>query len=906
MTASPSIEFRVPEPILDDDRALGSDAEVVAAVRLYLDEVRAYLGELHREQPSGRVVNEAHTDYVDHLLRRLFGLAEAHSQSKSEGRAVRLSLVAVGGYARRELSIHSDLDLLFLYRRRLSPYVQSVSECLQRWLWDSGLTVGCSTRTIDETLALASEDTTVRTAVLDARYLVGDVELFHDLADAIREELFAQPGAFIAEHFHAMTERHVKYGESPYLLQPNVKEGMGGLRDFHTAYWVARAAHPETRRLDDLLHFGLLTEAEMNSYRKSLDFLWRLRNELHLVAGSGRDQISFELQEQIADDFGYGKEAGEDLPVERFMGEFYRHVRVVQNLSELVIEQCARRTHPSTPRAVRSIEDGFRLRDGHLEVPHAGHLRERPVRMLTAFELAQQHDVVLSRTARRLIREKLGLIDDAFRRDPEVVACFERILNAERRVMRTLMVMNELGLLSALFPEWEHIVCRWQQVIYHTYTVDVHSIFLVEELRRLWRRKYEAALPELTEIMREAVDRPALFLGCLFHDIGKGRGGDHSAVGVELVSRCLGRLGWPEERCERVRFLVRHHLLMSHLAQRRDLSDPKLIIEFARLVGDRVNLRNLYLLTFADIRASSRAAWTDWKGELLRELFERTSEVLEVGADDRERAIETMEARVETRLDSARRELRSLGISEAKIEGYFSIMPRRYFVSHTPRQIARHARVLLAFSEERLISTAVREVRGEFAELIVVARDVHGLYSNVAGVLTLKNLNILGSHVYTTRHGLALEIYRVTNPRGGEQERREVWRGVETTLHGVLSGVIGLPELFARRRRPIGKPRSPSQQPPTVSVSNAISDFYTVADISTDDRPGLLYDLTRTIAELGFEIYISKASTILDQVADTFYLKDAAGKKIQDPAQIERLREALLAATGDAELSRDD
>jgi [protein-PII] uridylyltransferase len=496
--------------------------------------------------------------------------------------------------------------------------------------------------------------------------------------------------------------------------------------------------------------------------------------------------------------------------------------------------------------------------------------------------------------AQRLVRENLNRFDDTLREDPEVARLFMSILDSEVRVMRTLMSMNELGVLSRVIPEWEHIVCRWQHVIYHTYTVDVHSIFLVEELRRLWQGKYARAMPELTELMQEVEDRPVLFLGCLLHDIGKGFGGDHSNKGVVRAGPAIERLGLSKERADRVLFVVQHHLLMSHLAQSRDLSDAKLILELAQICGDRTNLRNLYLATFADIRASSVDAWTEWKGQLLRELFERTAEMIETGAERPDQAIALLEARVERRRESAREELLRLGVGETKIEGFFEQLPRRYFLSHTPRQIARHAQLVLRFGDGQRLVTAQREMKGGFSEFILCTQDVHGLYSRVAGVMASCGLNILGSHVYTTRGGLALEIYRVNTPRGGADEKRLLWEEVENALDDVLAGAVPVEELVRRRRRPLGTTRPPSRKQPRVLISNTESEFYTLVDVIADDRLGLLYDVTRTICDQGFEIYISKAATIKDQVTDAFYLKDQSGKKIKDPERLSKLRDAIL------------
>lgn len=919
-TRPPSIDAQLGELPSEPDARQNA---VAPAVKRFLASARDYLETLHREYGSGRRVNEANSDLLDRMIRRLFGLAEDLFRERGGELHDGVAMIAVGGYARREMSIHSDVDLLLLYRGELTPFVEFMAERLQYWLWDAGLTIGMATRTIEETVELGREDVTVRTAVLTARFLCGDGEFFHAFADRIRDELLPDPEAFVLEQQQLMRERQLEYGDTLYLLQPNVKEGAGTLRDYHTAYWVARGTQPSVRNVDDFLHFGLLTDVEMEEYREALEFLWRTRNELHLRAKRANDQMSFEAQEEVAEGMGYGSMADAmaesaskppsedptladlrfqpddpDLPVERFMRDYYRHARTIKSHSELVIDQCVRRVkgaegaqHEETP-----VEDGFVLIDGQLAIPHAAHLREDPIRILRVFEIAQRRQVRLSRMAQRLVRENLHLMDDALRTTSEVSEMFMRILDSETRVMRTLMAMNDVGVLSQVIPEWEHIVCRWQHVIYHTYTVDVHSIFLVEELRRLWQGKYARAMPELTELMQEVEDRPVLFLGCLLHDIGKGFGGDHSNKGVVRAVPAIERLGLSKERGDRVLFVVQHHLLMSHLAQSRDLSDPQLILELAQVCGDRTNLRNLYLATFADIRASSVEGWTDWKGQLLRELFERTAEMLETGAERPDQAVALLEARVERRREGAREELVRLGVGESKIASYFEQLPRRYFLSHTPRQIARHAQLVLRFGDDSCVVTAHRAMKGGFTEFIVCTKDVHGLYSRVAGVMTACGINILGSHVYTTRGGLALEIYRTDTPRGGPEEREMLWSEVGEHLESVLTGTVDVETLVRRRRRPVGTTRPPSRKAPRVLISNTESEFYTLVDVVADDRLGLLYDLTRVIGEQGFEIYISKAATIKDQVTDAFYLKDLNARKIKDPAVLERLRKALLEA----------
>ena len=898
MRTGPSVEEHF-AALTDGEIATPIDEQkVVALIRAYLVDVRAFLAHVHNTGGSGRQVNEFHSNLIDRLVRKLFWFAEETFFSRGGEVQTELAVAAVGGYARREMSIHSDVDLLFLHRGTVTPFVQTVTERLQYWMWDAALQVGGATRTISETISLAKQDMTVFTAILNPRLLAGSGILFHEFAVARRRELFGRPEKFIEAQILAAQNRHEKFGDSVYLLQPNVKEGEGTLRDYHTAYWVMQTVQPSARRIEEFLHLGLLKEEELDELHAALDFLWRIRNELHLVSGRKNDQLTFEIQEKMAVSLGYADIAENELPVERFMQDFYRHARAIWNYSNLVIEQCHARVRAAPrKRDAKVVERGFRIRQGQLEIPHGRQLRETPIDLLMAFAVAQKYDVAPTRKARRLIRENLHLIDERFRTDPEKIRVFEGVLESEQRVTRTLMMMNEDGVLAAMLPEWEHIVCRWQHIMYHTYTVDVHTIFLVEQLRRLWKGRYERTLPELTDLIRNVEDRTVLFLGCMFHDIGKGLGGDHSGKGAVRARACAERLRLSPERVDRIVLLVEHHLLMSHLAQSRDLSDPRLILDFARTVKNRTNLRDLYLLTFADIRASSSSAWTEWKGQLLKELFERTSEFLETGADDKNTAIELIEGRVEMRRQAAAAELEQLGVPAAEVQGYFGMMPRRYFIAHTPRQIARHASVVLSLERGQLLATAVREMRAGFSEFILCARDVHGLYATVAGVLTAHNVNILGAHVYTTRSKLALEVYRLATPPGGERERQMAWSAIDASLADVLSGRTTVSGLMGRRGRRMATGLRPSSLGSVkVRVTNEESDFYTIADITANDRIGLLHDLTQVIAEQNHEIYISKAATVLDQVQDTFYLKDSSGKKIADPEALERLETALIAA----------
>ena len=894
------------EPLALLERHGGSAAagnyDVQPVVQRYLTAVRGHLRERHRAGLGGGATNALHSDLMDRLLRRLFQVAEGESLGAGHGAADPVALLAVGGYARREMALHSDLDLLLLHGGRPSAHTAGIAERLQYWLWDGGLAVGCATRSIQDTVRLARRDTTVFTGILDTRFLAGDPVFYHEFGDQLRRRLLGDVARFLALLATATAERRARYGDSLYLLQPNLKEGEGGLRDYHTALWALRAVLPSSRGdPDDFLHYGLLTEAEMRAYRHALDFLWQVRNELHLLVGRRFDQMGFDHQEGIAESFGYpGGGADGVLPVERFMGDYYRNARTIRNYSESALEQCRVRTRSPRRRRppFREVEDGFRLVEGALDAPHPHHLRDDPLRLLRAFAVAQAHDAPLRRGIQRLVREHLHLVDDAYRRDPAAAELFLGILDAPRRVTRSLMVMNEVGLLGRYLPEWQHIECRWQHVAYHTYTVDVHSIFLVEELRRLWRGKYERDYPELTALMRGVEDRPVLLLGCLLHDIGKGLGGDHSRLGAERAVRSLERLGLAAERAARVIFLVEKHLVMSHVSQRRDLSDPKTVLEFARQVEDGTNLRLLYLLTFADMRASSKVAWTEWKGTLLEELFQRCAERLQRGDLDVPGIADAVEDRVAARRRAAEPLLAQAGFADEDIEALYANLPQRYFAVHAPHQIARHAEALRRFAQSRELSLQMREVRSGVSELIICCGDARGLYAQVAGTLAARGINILASHVYTTAAGEALEIYRVATPPGGKAEQQRAWADFERTLRGVRSGELALERLLVRGGRHYGSAaRKPSAQPPSVTISNQESDNFTVVDISTDDRLGLLYDLTRTLAEHGLAIHLSKATTVLDQAADSFYVRDVANDGQLPPERMLELREALLVAS---------
>lgn len=886
------------EPLGD---ALGGEpARLNASVRSYLGEVRRYLLSIHDEGVPASQVNREHAELVDRLVRKLFRVSEDVYHSRFPRLDFRVGILAVGGYGRQELSLASDVDLLILYRGKMNSYVETIAEALTRRLWDARLPLACATRTIQDSLRVGQEDLSTMTSYLDARFLAGDATLAAEFERSVRDRLREQSIEFIQGKLEEQRLRHERFGESPFLLQPNVREGAGGLRDAHTALWIARVAQWEVRRVEHLRLHGFIDGQELADLEQALEFLWRVRNELHRE-GRKVDRLDFAAQEHLARFLGFVGKEGE-LPVEEFVRAYYTHARAIQRVSARAIDHACRLVERRAGRpgsSSRALEEGFVLSQGQLEIPHEQLLDQRPVRLLSAFAVAQRNELKLSPRAERLIRSRLHLIDDRFRSDPEAAGVFLAILGGRSRVYRTLTAMNELGVLGAYLPEFGDIVCLWQHDLYHTYTTDAHSLFLIEQLRRLEKGFFAEELPLATELMRESRSREILFLACLLHDIGKGKGGGHSVRGARLVPTVARRMHLGEEEAEEVAFLVRRHLDMSRLAERRDVNDPRLILNLAKLVENRRRLRNLYLLTVADIRSVSREAWGSWKGSLLEALYRNTADWLEAEVSDEaapryflERAIERaagVERQVVERLAAE-------GLPTDRISDLLAELPKRYLLLHAPEEIAVHVRTALHYLDSGKIAAIYllpsAAAGSDSRELLVFAPDRPGLFSLVTGVLAAAGRNILSAGVYTAREGLAMEVYQVSSV-GGPAEEEQERANLERRLVEVLEGRLSVEALIASRPPRAAVPAR--VLPPAVRISNEDSDLYSIVDVTAQDRPGLLYDITRTLAELGLNVVISRASTRASRVNDAFYVTDA-GHKILDADRKKEIQEAVLRA----------
>jgi len=864
----------------------------LAAAREFLEHFREELKRGHREGEDGASVVLSITSMTDALVTRLFTALSDDLQMTKTGE---LSLVAIGGYGRRELNPYSDLDLMFLYSGKDSKLVEEVANRLLYFLWDLRLDVGYSVRTLADCVEMAGNDLTVKTALLDARILSGSEPLFRELKKLMLTQVLAKRSdAFITEKLEELKKRREKYGSSVYILEPNIKEGEGCLRDLHTAMWVAKIKY-KVDEPRELVIKGVLSEEELALYLGSLSYLWRIRNELHYLASRKNDQLTFEAQTSMARFFGY-QDRGNTLAVEQFMQDFYLHANRVEHFSSVLITKCSQREDGA--RKIlgyftrRPVGEGFYVMKGELVVPDESVIAKDPIRLIRIFEYAQKQGVAIGLAAKGLIREHLDLVNDKFRRSKEANASFFKILQSEKGVSETLQQMHHLGFLNRFIPEFERIYCKVQHDVYHIYTVDTHTLFAVDEIARLWRGERRDTLPLLTQLAMEVDKRWLLLLAVLLHDVGKGAGGGHAEVGAELSRTVARRMGLSKEDGERLQFLVRHHLLLAHIAQRRDLHDERMIIQFARQMEKSENLKMLYLLTYADIKAVGPEVWTEWKGLLLQELYEKAFQVLERG-----------DFKLEASGDRVRRVKRAIydllreDYPQQIVKDELQSLTTRHLLSYTPEVIAAQLRTLLALTDNLLVLKLSHETEKGYTNCTVCTYDVPGLFSMITGVMAANGMNILGAQIHTNTNEKVLDILQVNSPQGFVITDQGRWARLESDLRQVLEGRVRVSTLVAKRHRPsILSEKAKPTVAARVEIDNEVSSDYTVIDIYAHDQVGLLYSITSTLTRLGLYIGVSKISTKVDQVADVFYVKDIFGQKISDPAKLEEIRHELLSA----------
>lgn len=878
--------------------ALEGEAEVLPSVKEYLEEVRERLLKLHEEHSDPTPAIAYRTEAMDRLLEALYLKAEKDYGPKEKG--FRAALLSQGGYGRRELCLHSDIDVLFLYDGKAQEFVKFLNERVLQPLWDAGLEVGFAVRTVKDCRKLMEQDMTILTSLLDARRLVGDGALSDELQATV-VKYFSSKGnreRFLKLKIAENEERQEKYGGSVYLLEPNIKEGEGGLRDYHTVYWFARI-FDRVREPRDMVARGTFTEAEFKTLWDALGFLWRLRNDLHRRTGRRSDQLSVEYQEPIAHGFGY-KDTPQFLGVETFMQKYYSVAATVRNLTDKAIRRFNRREPSLFPPPRIPLKDmNCRIVDGRLTPATADLFEREPIYFLKIFELARKLGVELDDVAKERIEQGIHKIDDAFRESAEACAFFiKEMLSDFVGLGPMLASMNDTGVLGAFLPEFGKLRFRVQHNLYHVYTVDIHSLFAVTELGKIAKGDYAQKHPTVTEIVHgvPAHDRRAvLAFAILYHDVGKGEGKGHVERGAPLIRQAAKRLGFPPADVDALEFLERSHLIMTHVAFRRDLEEQNLIIRFARAMQSLEILGMLHVLTFCDVKAANPDAMTDWKAALLDVLYLKTRGVLEKGTFTKENVSELV-SRVLMEV------LRRFPLEEdrEKCREFFSMMSPRYLLATPPRQIAHHVELWERFRSDPIVFEVRPVEREGLNEVTLFTWEGSSLFSRMAGLFAAHNVNILDAQLNLSNRGHALQIFKVADHEGrmigpptGIQDGK--WERLERDLRDVLQGKVPVETLVAEKFRPSLFKKKVAQVVPTrVDVDNDVSPYYTVIDIYSQDRTGLLYQITSMLSALGLYVDVSKISTKLDQAADTFYVRDIFGHKITSQDRLARIKEALL------------
>jgi [protein-PII] uridylyltransferase len=785
----------------------------------------------------------------------------------------------------------SDVDLLFLYPWKITPRAESVIETLLYILWDLKLKVGHSSRTIKDCLRLGREDITIRTALLEHRYVTGDAALAAELDDKLWSDLFRTTGReFIDAKLAERAERHKRQGGQRYVLEPNVKEAKGGLRDLQTLYWIGKYLH-RVPSAEGLVGAGLLTAEEFAIFQRAENFLWAARSHMHYITKRTTDQLTFDMQVEVAERMNY-RDVGGRRAVEHFMQDYFRHATRVGELTRIFLTELEARHAKPEARIMgflnrRKVAAGFKLLQGRLDAADPKKFLSDPLNILRVFEEALRTGYLLHPNMMRLLASNLHLIDDHLRNDPAAVQIFLSLLLDHGNPERPLRRMNELGVLSAFIPEFENIVAMMQFNVYHHYTVDEHIIQCVSCLAQIERGELVEELPVVSGILKDGVNRRIIYVALLLHDIGKGRPEDHSIIGAQLARRICPRLGLTAEETETVEWLVRYHLLMSDMAQKRDVGDPRTVRDFAKAVETRKRLDLLTVLTVCDIRGVGPGTWNNWKAMLLRQLYNVTAEALEGGLEtiSRERAVEDSRAALRARLADW---------TEAQVARETARHYDPYWHGLSTDTQEAFARLLLDLPNDEIRIDLHPEPTRDATRASFALVDHPGIFSRLAGALALVGANVVDARTYTSKDGYATAVFWVQDIEGHPYEASKLQR-LQAMIDKTLKGEVR-PRTALADRDKVKKRDREFRFPTHITFDNEGSEIYTIIEVDTRDRPGLLYDLTRTLA--ANHIYIASAviATYGAQVVDAFYVKDMFGLKLHAKNRQESLDRKLRQA----------
>lgn len=850
---------------------------------------------LHENPAKGLELAGARAFLIDQLIRIAFdAITTRLYPASNRTSAERIALIAVGGYGRGQMAPFSDIDLLFLTPWKRTGWGEQIIETMLYLLWDLGLKVGHATRSIDELIRFVREDVSTRTAFLEARFVWGDQPLYEEAVARFRREVVSGTArAFITAKLAERDTRHQRMGDSRYLVEPNLKEGKGALRDLHTLGWIGRYVH-DAENVSALVDKGLLTAAEARQFRRAESFLWAVRINLHDIAGRAEERLTFDVQPELARRLGYADRAGL-AAVERFMRHYFLMVRTVGDLTGLFLAQLEEQTSrlawlPGLTRKPGRL-NGFTLRRGQIGVPSDDFFRAEPSRLIEMFALAAREALPIHPQAMRQAARDSVLIDDRVRRDKAANGWFLEILCNRQEPDKVLRLLNEAGVFGRFIPDFGRIVARMQYDMYHHYTVDEHSIRAIGLIARIADGTLRAEHKLTHALLQQLASRRVLHVAVLLHDIAKGRGGDHSELGADIAMKLCPRLGLTAAETETVAWLVRHHLLMSRTAFKRDLADFKTILDFAEAVASPERLRLLLILTVVDIRAVGPGVWNAWKGQLLRELYEAAEEVLRRGHKQKGRAERIAER--QTALAQA------MGWSPDAASRHARRFTDSYWIAETPDVLAANA-ALIAEAEAagKPLAIATRPDPDSGTTLVTIhAADHPGLFYRIAGAISLAGANILDARIHTTRDGQAVDNFTIADPLGQPFSEAQQLARLERIIHDVLTGRIRLADRLAAR--PLARRRAEVfQVQPYVIFDNLASNRYTVVEVGAADRPALLYALTRALFDGKATIHSAHIATWGERATDTFYLTDLTGQKIIDTARLAALEKRLLTAAG--------
>jgi len=876
---------------------------LVERLRRLVEDARTAARRQLERDGDGRACAEGLSAFQDALIRLAFEFTTTHVyRADNPSIAERMAVVAQGGYGRGLLAPGSDIDLLFLLPYKQTAWGESVAEYMLYLLWDLGFKVGHATRNIDQCIRLSLSDMTIRTALLDSRLLLGDEALYADFHHRFRKEVLegnARP--FVEAKLAEQNARHARAGASRYLVEPNVKDGKGGLRDLHTLHWLAKHLYPDKAEAE-FVEAGVFTPHEYRSFRRCESFLWSVRCHLHFLTDRPEERLSFEVQELMAERLGYRGHAGLSA-VERFMRHYFLIAKEVGELTGTVCSALELKQLKSLPaldtllapfswrrRAKLRRTSDFRIENGRIYAVSKETFTKDPVNFIKLFVLADEHQASFSPEVLRDVRANVRLIDDKLRNEVAANRLFMRLLMDSRDPEGVLRKMNEAGVLGRFIPDFGRVVSMMQFNMYHHFTVDEHLIRTIGFLSGIERGRFASEHPVSTEIARTIDNRRALYVAAFLHDIAKGREEDHSIVGARIARELGPRFGLNASETETAAWLVEHHLTMSLFAQSRDLNDPKTLRDFAALVQSRERLKLLLLLTVADIRAVGPGVWTGWKGQLLRTLYFETEPLLGGGHLTLSRS-----ERVARAQDALREQL--AGWPKDDLEHFVDRHYPAYWLRTDLNVIAEHAKLVRdAEAQKQPIVThiATDAFRG-VTEVTLLAPNHPRLLAMVAGACTGAGANIVDAQISTTRDGMALDTIHLEREFDHAEDEERRAKKIAQTIEKLLRGDVRLSEVVMNKRKPKAK-LSAFRVEPQVMIDNTLSDALTVIEVNGLDRPGLLYDVTREISDLNLDIASAHIATFGEKAVDVFYVTDLTGKKITSTSREGAIRERLIKA----------